>query len=105
MATLHWLLLPLALLQPCWMMTAHSRFKIPIDIQSDSTCNIAVQSNLADLIRETDLVFWDEAPMQNRYTFEAVDHTLKDLRSDPRSFGVVVFCFCGYFRQILPVVP
>src|SRR5436190_20950930 len=64
--------------------TAHSRFKIPIDIQSDSTCNIPTQSNLADLIRETDLVFWDEAPMQNRHTFEAVDRTLKDLRSDPR---------------------
>ena len=85
--------------------TAHSRFKIPIDIQSDSTCNIPAQSNLADLIRETDLVFWDEAPMQNRHTFEAVDRTLKDFRGDPRPFGGVAFCFCGDFRQILPVVP
>src|SRR5213079_285712 len=38
--------------------TAHSRFKIPIDIQSDSTCNIPAQSHL----HETQLVFWDEAP-------------------------------------------
>ena len=43
--------------------------------------------------------------MQNRYAFEAVDRTLKDLHSNPRSFGGVVFCFCGDFRQILPVVP
>src|SRR5213592_4204441 len=59
--------------------TAHSRFKIPIDIQSDSTCNIPAQSNLANLLRETDLVFWDEAPMQNRHTFEAVNCTIKDI--------------------------
>src|SRR5436190_20553552 len=39
--------------------TAHSRFKIPIDIQSDSTCNIPAQSHLAELIHETQLVFWD----------------------------------------------
>ena len=85
--------------------TAHSRFKIPIDINSDSTCNIPAQSHLAELIRETQLVFWDEAPMQHRHTFEAVDRTFKDIRNDPRPFGGVVFCFCGDFRQILPVVP
>jgi len=53
--------------------TAHSRFKIPIDIQPDSTCNIPAQGHLADLIGETKLVFWDEAPMQSRRVFEAVD--------------------------------
>ena len=85
--------------------TAHSRFKIPIDIQSDSTCNIPAQSHLAELIRETKLMFWDEAPMQHRHTFEAIDRTFKDIRNDPRSFGDVVFCFCEDFRQILPIVP
>ena len=43
--------------------------------------------------------------MQHRHTFEAVDRTFKDIRNDPRPFGGVVFCFCGDFRQILPVVP
>ena len=38
----------------------HSRFKISIDIQSNSTCNIPAQSNLANLLRETDLMFWNE---------------------------------------------
>ena len=32
-------------------------YKIPIDINSDSTCNIPAQSHLAELIRETQLVF------------------------------------------------
>jgi len=85
--------------------TAHSRFKIPIDINADSTCNIPAQSHLAELLRETQLIFWDEAPMQHRYTFEAVNRTIKDIRKDARPFGGIVFCFCGDFRQILPVVP
>src|SRR5216117_2212607 len=37
--------------------TAHSRFKIPIDIQSDSTGNIPAQSNFTNLLYETDLMF------------------------------------------------
>jgi PIF1-like helicase len=55
--------------------TVHSRFKIPIDIDVDSTCNIPAQSPLAALIRDTALVFWDEAVMQHRHVFEAVNCT------------------------------
>jgi PIF1-like helicase len=83
--------------------TAHLRFKIPIDINAESTCNIPVQGHLAELIREAKLVFWDEAPMQHRHCMEAVDRTFRDIWNDPRPFGGVVFCFCGDFRQILPV--
>jgi hypothetical protein len=85
--------------------TAHSRFKIPIEIESDSTCNIPAQSALATLIRETSLVFWDEAVMQHRYFFEEVDCTFRDVRQDDCLFGGVVVCFCGDFRQILPIIP
>ena len=38
-------------------MTAHSHFKIPIDIHVDPTCNIPAQNALAALIRDTVLVF------------------------------------------------
>ncbi|SGY38104.1 BQ5605_C003g01958 [Microbotryum silenes-dioicae] len=41
--------------------TAHSRFKIPIDIFDDSRCNVPKQEQLAEL--------WDEAPMQHRRCF------------------------------------
>jgi ATP-dependent DNA helicase PIF1 len=85
--------------------TAHSRFKIPIEIHAKSTCNIPAQGHLAELIREAKLVFWDEAPMQHRHCMEAVDRTFRDIRNDPRPFGGVVFCFCGDFRQILQAVP
>ena len=44
--------------------TAHSRFAIPIDINEVSTCNIGKNTQLADLIRQTSLIIWDEVPMQ-----------------------------------------
>jgi len=46
--------------------TAHSRFKIPIDLHDESTCNITQQMKVAELVRKTDLIIWDEAPMMHR---------------------------------------
>jgi hypothetical protein len=89
--------------------TAHSQFKIPIPCDADSVCNIAKGSHLAELLCETSIIFWDEAVMCHRYAIEAVSRTLQDLRKqdDPRKdkpFGGIVVCFCGDFRQTLPIV-
>jgi len=46
--------------------TAHSRFKIPIDLHDESTCNITQQMKMAKLVRKADLIIWDEAPMMHR---------------------------------------
>ncbi|KAK9713953.1 hypothetical protein RND81_06G060800 [Saponaria officinalis] len=59
--------------------TAHSRFEIPIDLFEESTCNVKQNSHLAELLRETSLIIWDEAPMDHRYAFEALDRTLRDI--------------------------
>ncbi|CAN1274858.1 ATP-dependent DNA helicase PIF1 [Linum perenne] len=59
--------------------TAHSRFHIPIDCDSTSTCHIQLQSPLADLIRDTSLIIWDEAPMAHKHCIEALDRTLRDV--------------------------
>lgn len=75
--------------------TAHSRFKIPFDVLEDSFCDIKAQTALAELIRRTALIIWDEAPAQHRYCFEAVDRTLKDIRQDDRWFGGIVTLFSG----------
>jgi len=42
--------------------TSHSRFKIPIDIHSESICTISAQSDLAKLLQMAKLIVWDEAP-------------------------------------------
>ena len=85
--------------------TAHSRFKIPIPCHDDSICNIAKNSDLAELICKTDLVIWDEAPMQHKHNMEAVDRTLRDILNEPEKvFGGLTFVFGGDFKQILPVI-
>lgn len=85
--------------------TAHSRFKIPLDADASSTCAVKKHSDLAELLRKTALIFWDEAPMQNQYDMEAVDCLLQDLCNNKNPFAGKVICFCGDFRQILPVIP
>jgi hypothetical protein len=59
--------------------TAHSRFKISIDLHDESTYNIKQQMKVVELVREADLIIWDEAPMMHRRAFEAIDRTMCDL--------------------------
>jgi hypothetical protein len=58
---------------------AHSRFKILIDLHHESTCNITQQMKVAKLVRKTDLIIWDEAPMMHCRAFKIVDRSLHDL--------------------------
>ena len=85
--------------------TAHSRFKIPIDITPDSVIPIAKQRSLAELFRIANFIIWDEAPMQNRLCPEVVSRMLCDVRDDPRPFGGCTVLFAGDWAQCLPVLP
>ncbi len=91
--------------------TAHSRFKISIDLHDESTCNITQQMKVTELVRKTDLIIWDEAPMMHHRTFKVVDRTLCDLmqlddaQATDKIFGGKTVVLGGDFRQILPVVP
>ncbi|XP_073042457.1 uncharacterized protein [Primulina eburnea] len=85
--------------------TAHSRFKIPIDVHEKSFCSISKQSGLAELLRETRLIIWDEAPMAKRFAIEAVDRTLQDLVGISQPFGGKLVVLGGDFMQVLPVIP
>ena len=84
--------------------TAHSRFKIPIDILEDSTCSIKAQSSLAKLIKMSKLIIWDEVFSCHRYNVEALERTLRDILGSEELFGNKVVCFGGDPRQTLPVV-
>jgi hypothetical protein len=89
--------------------TTHSRFKIPIPINEDSGCNIKKKSILADVLKQTGIIIWDEVPMQHKFAIEALDRTLKDILRLPdqpdKPFGGITVFFGGDFRQTLPVVP
>ena len=84
--------------------TSHSMFKIPIELSENSTCAIPKESQLAGLIRQTDLIVWDEVPMQHRFGPEAVDRSFRDIRNDDRPFGGITVVFGGDFQQTLPVI-
>lgn len=57
----------------------HSNFKIPLKLFQDSTCFISHNSNIAEQIKQTNIIIWDEAPMQHIYRFEALDRSLRDV--------------------------
>ena len=89
--------------------TAHSRFKIPVPIFEDSTCNIHQGTELAELLNQTRLIIWDEAPMAQKFYFEVFDQSLRDIITDKSKsnqiFGGKVIVFGGDFCQILSVIP
>ncbi len=90
--------------------TAHSRFKIPIQVNDNSICEIKKGTQLAKLISRASLIRWDEAPMNRRNCFEALDKSLKDIMkttdssTEERLFGGKTILLGGDFRQILPVI-
>ena len=43
--------------------TAHSRFKIPLNLEEGASCNFTKQSGTAKLLRMAKLILWDEATM------------------------------------------
>ena len=84
--------------------TAHSLFKFPVidecDRDEDSVldCNFNKHPRRLELLKEVNLIVWDEFPSNHRELFEAVYKALNCFENK------VVVCF-GDFRQIAPVVP
>ncbi|XP_038678828.1 uncharacterized protein LOC119980265 [Tripterygium wilfordii] len=90
--------------------TVHSRFKIPIDVHSESSCHINKGSQLAKLIKKACVIVWDKAPMTHRHCFEALDRSMRDILTtdeepiEEKNFGGKIVLLGGDFRQILPVI-
>ena len=84
--------------------TSHSRFKIPIPLLRNSTCNISRRTKESEFLQETSVFIWDEASMIPANALNAVDRLLQDLCGNSYPFGNKFFILGGDFRQILPVV-
>ncbi|GJR08538.1 DNA helicase [Tanacetum coccineum] len=84
--------------------TAHSRFKLPLELTDESICHAKKHSQLGNLLIQTNVIIWDEAPMNDKRCFEALDRTLRDLINTPETvFGGKTVILGGDFRQTLPV--
>ncbi|XP_076935450.1 uncharacterized protein LOC143602118 [Bidens hawaiensis] len=85
--------------------TAHSRFKIPLEVTENSLCHIKKNTQLAQLLTQTSLIIWDEAPMNDRRCFETLDRSLRDLFDcQAKPFGGKSVLLVGDFRQTLPII-
>ncbi|XP_063987756.1 uncharacterized protein LOC135167948 [Diachasmimorpha longicaudata] len=87
--------------------TAHSALKLPLNMQSNETptCNVSKNSAMAKVLQQCKLIVWDECTMAHKKSLEALDRTLKDLRSNNNRFGGAMILLSGDFRQTLPVIP
>jgi hypothetical protein len=45
---------------------------------------------LAELIKVSTLIIWDEAPMTHRHCFEALDRTLRDILSEKQPGNAII---------------
>ncbi|XP_063635211.1 uncharacterized protein LOC134805963 [Cydia splendana] len=87
-------------------MTAHSMFKLPIELVDDlGHWSVTKRSQRGELIRKSDVIIYDEAPMAHKYLIHMLDRSLRDLMDSEKIFGGKVIIFAGDFRQIPPVVP
>ncbi|GKB40121.1 ATP-dependent DNA helicase PIF1-like protein [Tanacetum coccineum] len=84
--------------------TAHSRFKIPLDLSERAVCRVSKQSSLATFIKDSKLIIREEAPVAKRSAIEALNNLLQDLIDSTELFGGKVVVLGGDFRQTLPVV-
>nr|GEU29095.1 DNA helicase [Tanacetum cinerariifolium] len=84
--------------------TAHSRFKLPLELMEVSLCRITKNTQLGKLLADINLIIWDEAPMNDRRCFEALDRSLRYIVDKPSSlFGGKSVLLGGDFCQTLPV--
>ena len=56
--------------------TAHSRFKISIEINQTSFCGFTQSTDVSKVLNKAKLIIWDEASMAHRHCFEVVDRSI-----------------------------
>ena len=59
--------------------TAHSIYKIPIQINEDSICSIKNNSKSGKLFRSCTFIVWEESTMTHTHALEAVDSMVRDI--------------------------
>ena len=59
--------------------TAHSTFKIPLNVNETSMCSFAAGSNTARLIRSASIIIWDKASIISRDLIQTVNRCIQDI--------------------------
>ena len=83
--------------------TVTSAFRLNVQDGSRSS-TMKRQSREAAVLRDTDVIIWDEAPMAPRTSLGTINSLLQDIVQSDQIFGGKIMVLGGDFRQILPVV-
>ena len=80
--------------------TSHSRFGIPLVLSTSSTSSVGARSSQGAMLRESDVIIWDEAGMAPKDAVDVVDKLLKSLTGNQLPFGGKIVIFAGDFRHV-----
>ena len=75
------------------------------DFKEDNTCSISPHESTAKLMRQCNVLVWDESLMHHRHVSEAMDRTFRDITKVDLPFGGITIVLAGDWWQILPVAP
>ena len=78
--------------------TAHSIFKIPIQLNEDSICSIKNNSKSGKLFRSCKIIVWDECTMTHKHELEAVDRMVRDIVNIDKPMGGQTLILSSDFR-------
>ena len=86
--------------------TAHSTFKLPLQIDDDGTvrCAIEFDTKTARIMAKAKLLIWDEALSARKGLIQAVDKFFRELLGIDKPFGGLVIVLTGDNRQTLPKI-
>ena len=84
----------------------HARFKNLLNFDAFNIYNIKRNTNRWELIRKTNLIFWNEFLMQRKHDIVAINRTINDLYDveENISFDNKIVCFCDDFKHSLSIV-
>lgn len=86
--------------------TCHSTFDLPVvDAGKEVVSTLRATTIKGRIAAMASLLVLDEAPMLHRKCFEAIDASLREIRSSDDCFGGVRVLMMGNFAQLGPVVP
>jgi len=85
--------------------TAHSLFRVPVEESNEQLLSTILEnSERWKLLKEADIIVWDEFAMVNKAVFECADQLMKCIMKSREPFGGKVFIALGDFRQTATVV-
>uniref|UniRef100_A0A183BU62 ATP-dependent DNA helicase n=1 Tax=Globodera pallida TaxID=36090 RepID=A0A183BU62_GLOPA len=85
--------------------TLHSKLRVPIDIDNDTTPMLDYESDPAKLLRKLELLIIDEISIADKNVINYVDKLLRsiDVANNEKHFGGKIVVFGGDWKQLLPV--